>query len=171
MNLVERIENLITRLDEVDTRSKNTDVVQELKEGISSEEKALYDLEVKFDAVLERVIALESIDIDSLRIGKEDDEKEQTFGKELKGSLNPSSPELMTISLNDLGESDNESVTDFLSPKASPMNRMPGAPTHAPKSFNFAIPAIKEAEEHREEESPIPSRSPSLNANSPISAT
>jgi hypothetical protein len=43
----------------------------------------------------------------------------------------------MTISLNDLGESDTESVSDLISPKASPMNRIPSAPTHAPKQFNF----------------------------------
>jgi hypothetical protein len=88
--------------------------------------------------------------------GKNSDEKEATFGKGLEGVLNPSSPELMTISLNDYGESDCESATDFLSPKASPMNRIPGAPTHVPpKTFNFQIPAIvEEAAEHKEEESP-----------------
>jgi hypothetical protein len=79
------------------------------------------------------------------------DEKEATFGAD-KLPVNPS-PELMTISLNDLGESDNESVSDLISPKASPMNRIPSAPTHVPKHFNFtSVPTKIEEEEDSEED-------------------
>jgi hypothetical protein len=97
--------------------------------------------------------------MNKLHSAKNSDEKEATFGKGLEAVLNPSSPELMTISLNDYGESDCESATDFLSPKASPMNRIPSAPMHVPpKTFNFSIPAIVEEAEHREEESPTPNK-------------
>jgi hypothetical protein len=80
-----------------------------------------------------------------------EDEKEATFGKDQLPS--GPSPELMTISLNDYGESDTESAGDFLSPKASPMNRMPGAPTHVPKQFNFNIPQKIPEEGEQQEES------------------
>ena len=80
------------------------------------------------------------------------DEKEATFGKgKLKLPKNPS-PELMTISLTDMGESDNESVMDFLSPKESPLNRIPGAPTGGPSVFNFNDSRIPEIEEVYESE-------------------
>jgi len=78
------------------------------------------------------------------------DEKEATFGKE-KRPKHPS-PELMTISLTDYGESDNESVIDFLSPKESPLNRIPGAPTGVSSVFNFNDSRIPEIEEEYESE-------------------
>jgi len=43
----------------------------------------------------------------------------------------------MSISLNDYGESDTESAVDFLSPKESPLNRIPGAPTSSASVFQF----------------------------------
>ena len=78
------------------------------------------------------------------------DEKEATFGKDKRRAY--ASPELMTISLTDFGESDNESVLDFLSPKESPLNRIPGAPTGIPSVFNFNDSKIPEIEEEYESE-------------------
>ena len=80
------------------------------------------------------------------------DEKEATFGKN-KGLTEPS-PELMTISLNDYGESDTESAVDFLSPKESPLNRIPGAPTSSASVFQFnasTVPPEKITEEMESE--------------------
>ena len=54
----------------------------------------------------------------------------------------------MTISLNDYGESDTESVCDFLSPKDSPLNRIPGAGS----VFNFNVSNIPQIEEEGESE-------------------
>ena len=71
---------------------------------------------------------------------KDVDEKEATFGK--NKHLTEPSPELMTISLNDFGDSDVESAVDFLSPKESPLNRIPGAPMSNASVFQFNAPTI-----------------------------
>ena len=76
------------------------------------------------------------------------DEKEATFGKN-KHMTEPN-PELMQISLNDFGESDTDSAIDFLSPKDSPLNRIPGAPTSGASVFQFnnsTVPPSKIEEE------------------------